>query len=59
MCRRYSQRPSDVIGGMDRWVAFDFDIAMAAVHRKEDESQAASLAEANPMAGLLMLMSLG
>lgn len=53
MCRRYCQRPSSVIGIADSWTAFDFDLAMAAIHRVEDDSRVSAMAEANPTLALL------
>ncbi len=53
MCRRYKQRPSEVIG-LSGWIAFDFDLAMAAVHRMEDQSHAQQ--SDNPFAMLLAMM---
>lgn len=50
MCRRYKQRPSDVVGISDRMLALDFDLAMAAIHRAEDVTRAE---QAGPLARLL------
>lgn len=52
-CKRYSQRPSSLVGITDPAIALDFDIAMAAVHRAEDESRITSLAETSYESALL------
>lgn len=54
MCRRYHQRPSDVIGIADRAVAIDFDLAVAAIHRYENGSQLHSAAERDPFLALVV-----
>lgn len=55
MCRRYRIRPSSVCEIDDPLIAIDFDLAMSAVHRFEDESKANELAQQNPFAALLMM----
>lgn len=52
MCKRYGQRPSSALGMRNRIFALDFDLAMAAVHRAEDESRAE--ASGNPLAMLML-----
>lgn len=54
MCRRYRQRPSEVLG-LGGALALDFDLAMAAVHRMEESSRASS-AE-SPLAALMLMLS--
>lgn len=53
MCRRYRQRPSEVIG-LSGALALDFDLAMSAVHRMEEQSAADQSGSA--IAALLNLM---
>lgn len=58
MCRRYSQRPSEMVGITQPALALDFDLAMATVHRMEDQSHAAeAAAHNNPLAGLLLMLT--
>lgn len=54
MCKRYCQRPSSVVGITNTLLALDFDIAMATVHRIEEESRLAAMAEANPMMAMML-----
>lgn len=57
MCRRYRQRPSEVVG-MTGALALDFDLAMAAVHRMEDESKASELAQSNPLLAMMLMTAM-
>lgn len=47
MCRRYSQRPSQILftPDDDAAQALDFDLAMAMVHEREETSRLESLAQ--------------
>lgn len=54
MCCRYGQRPSAVIGLTDPAIALDFDMAMAAIHRFEQQSKIHSVAAENPIGALVI-----
>ena len=54
MCRRYRMRPSSVLNLKDPAVALDFDLAMAAIHRFEEQSKLNATAEQNPLAAVLL-----
>lgn len=54
MCRRYRQRPSQILQIDDPLIAIDFDLAVAAIHRYEDGSRLQSIAERDPMLALVV-----
>ena len=41
LCQRYHQRPSEVLGIEDRFVALDFDVAVAVRASKMEEGELA------------------
>lgn len=53
-CRRYKIRPSDFCGIRDPEIAYDFDLAIAAIHRYEEQSRVHAVAEHNPTAALVL-----
>lgn len=59
MCRRYNQRPSQVLDfcadlppDVRRIMCLDFDMAMAAVHKAEEEANASN----SPLASALAML---
>lgn len=48
MAKRYGQRPSSLVGINDPTIAFDFDVAMATVHRMEEDSRIEELIKKHP-----------
>lgn len=50
MCQRYGQRPSQTLSITDPEIALDFDLAMATVHRYEEDS---ALQQSGGIKGLL------
>lgn len=55
-CRRYCLRPSEFIGLTDPLLAYDFDMAMAIVHAKEQDSRLAEVAKHNALAHVFLAM---
>lgn len=48
MAKRYSQRPSSLLNIRNPELALDFDLAMAIVHRMEEDSKIQELVSQNP-----------
>jgi hypothetical protein len=57
MCKTYRQRPSQVLKIDDDSVAFDFDLAMAAIHRAEADSRVRMAVEQSTSADVGILMA--
>lgn len=55
-CRRYSRLPSEVVGISDQSAAFDFDMAMAIIHAREQDSRLEALTETNALARVFLAM---
>jgi hypothetical protein len=54
-CRRYRLRPSEFCGIRDPVLAFDFDMAMAMVHAREQDSRLEAQ-EHNPVSQALLAL---